>query len=260
MPTVDAAKIKIRRGKDIDRKKVILDEGELGYTIDTKRTFIGDGSTYGGSAVGSKNFNVNSRTGATAAVAGDFVFDNNLFYCLTGTNYEVLSSWLNLAPRTDNTTLKYDTNNKLYVVPGSLTLGSVGDGLALDASNIPYVNFNVDTETNAFFSFDSGAIKVGSLTNISHGGLGYQDTSTSTQHHANATTSTPGFISDTAFTKLCASPFPAAEAADGNTIVNAINSYATTGINASKISGALNATVATTSNTLRRKLGDQEYR
>jgi len=257
MPTVDAAKIKIRRGKDIDRKKVILDEGELGYTIDTKRTFIGDGSTYGGSAVGSKNFNVNSRTGATAAVAGDFVFDNNLFYCLTGTNYEVLSSWLNLAPRTDNTTLKYDTNNKLYVVPGSLTLGSVGDGLALDASNIPYVNFNVDTETNAFFSFDSGAIKVGSLTNISHGGLGYQDTSTSTQHHANATTSTPGFISDTAFTKLCASPFPAAEAADGNTIVNAINSYATTGINASKISGALNATVATTSNTLRRKLGDQ---
>ena len=145
MPTVDAAKIKIRRGKDIDRKKVILDEGELGYTIDTKRTFIGDGSTYGGSAVGSKNFNVNSRTGATAAVTGDFVFDNNLFYCLTGTNYEVLSSWLNLAPRTDNTTLKYDTNNKLYVVPGSLTLGSVGDGLALDASNVPYVNFNVDT-------------------------------------------------------------------------------------------------------------------
>jgi len=257
MPTVDAAKIKIRRGKDIDRKKVILDEGELGYTIDTKRTFIGDGSTYGGSAVGSKNFNVNSRTGATAAVAGDFVFDNNLFYCLTGSNYEVLSSWLNLAPRTDDTTLKYDTNNKLYVVPGSLTLGSVGDGLALDASNVPYVNFNVDSETNAFFSFDSGAIKVGTLTNISHGGLGYQDTSTFTQHHANATTSSPGFISDTAFTKLCASPFPAAEAADGNTIVNAINSYATTGINASKISGALNATVATTSNTLRRKLGNQ---
>jgi hypothetical protein len=250
MPTVNAAKIKIRRGKNIDRNKVVLEEGELGYTIDTKRTFIGDGSTYGGNVLGTKNFNVGTRAGSTGAITGDFVFDNNFFYCLTGTNYETLSGWLNLAPRTDDTTIRYDSNNRLYVVPGSLTLGTVGNGLALDGSNVPYLNLNSDAQTDAFFSFNGTALKVEKLTNISHGGLGYQDTDTSTQHHANATTTTPGFISDTAFSKLCASPFPAADATDGNTIVNAINTYATTGINASRITGTITAGNANNTNTI----------
>ena len=209
MPTVNAAKIKIRRGRNIDRVKVILEEGELGYTIDTKRAYIGDGSTYGGNVLGAKNFNVGTRVGSTGAAAGDFVFDNNLFYCLTGTNYLTLSSWLNLSPRVDGTTLNYDSDNRLYVMPGGITLTAVGDGLNLDGSGRPYVYLNVDSETNAFFSFNAGALKVEKLTNISHGSLGYQDTTSSEQHHSNATTTTPGFISDTAFTKLCASPFPA---------------------------------------------------
>lgn len=257
MPTVDAAKIKIRRGRNLDRQQVILDEGELGYTTDTKRAFIGDGSTYGGNIIGNKNFNIGSRIGSTAAVAGDFVFDNNLFYCLSGNDYSNADDWFILSPRVDGVTIEYDSNNKLYVIPGSLTLGTVGDGLALDGSNVPYVNFNVDTETSAFFSFDSGAIKVGSLTDISHGSLGYQDTSTSIQHHANATTTTPGFIHNTAFSKLCASPFPVSDATGANLITDAINSYATTLINGNKITGSINATNATSTNTVSRKIGDQ---
>ena len=85
MPTVDAAKIKIRRGTDQERKRVILDEGELGYSIDTKRVFIGDGTSTGGNVVGNKTSNT-ART-STNAIVGDTTIDNNLFYTLTATDY-----------------------------------------------------------------------------------------------------------------------------------------------------------------------------
>jgi len=85
MPTVDAAKIKIRRGTDQERKRVILDEGELGYTIDTKRVFAGDGTSTGGNIVGNKTFNT-ARV-STNSVIGDTTLDNNLYYTLTASDY-----------------------------------------------------------------------------------------------------------------------------------------------------------------------------
>jgi len=45
-------KILVRRGLDSERQSVRLDEGELGYTIDTKRVFVGDGLGGGGNVVG----------------------------------------------------------------------------------------------------------------------------------------------------------------------------------------------------------------
>ena len=89
MPTVDAAKIKIRRGRNVDRKKIILDEGELGYTIDTKRLYVGDGQTTGGNSATVKNFLVGNRTSTTIASnaeIGDIVFDNNIVYSLSGSD------------------------------------------------------------------------------------------------------------------------------------------------------------------------------
>ena len=47
MPTVDVAKIKLRRGSNSDRKLVTLDESELGYTTDTNRVYVGNGTTLG---------------------------------------------------------------------------------------------------------------------------------------------------------------------------------------------------------------------
>ena len=45
-------KILVRRGLEEERQNVRLDEGELGYTIDSKRLFVGDGLGGGGSVVG----------------------------------------------------------------------------------------------------------------------------------------------------------------------------------------------------------------
>jgi len=45
-------KILVRRGLEEERQNVRLDEGELGYTIDSKRVFVGDGLGGGGNVVG----------------------------------------------------------------------------------------------------------------------------------------------------------------------------------------------------------------
>ena len=47
-------KLLVRRGQNADRQNVILDQGELGFTTDGKRLFVGDGQTLGGIITGSK--------------------------------------------------------------------------------------------------------------------------------------------------------------------------------------------------------------
>ena len=58
MPDITIVKIKVRRGSDDQRKQLVLDQGELGFTIDTKRVFVGDGSVTGCKVVGNKNFGI----------------------------------------------------------------------------------------------------------------------------------------------------------------------------------------------------------
>ena len=63
MPT----KIYIRRGTDAERQSTILDEGEPGYTTDTKKFWIGDGVTSGGISVGGSGIGIDSLN----ALVGD---------------------------------------------------------------------------------------------------------------------------------------------------------------------------------------------
>ena len=70
MPDITIVKIKVRRGSDDQRKQLVLDQGELGYTIDTKRLFVGDGSVTGGSVVGNKNFGIFNLESGLGTVDG----------------------------------------------------------------------------------------------------------------------------------------------------------------------------------------------
>lgn len=75
------AKIKIRRGTDAQRKTVVFEEGELVFTTDHKRIFIGDGVTYGGKLGSNINHIVATDTVPppvpTTAQRGDIVFNKN---------------------------------------------------------------------------------------------------------------------------------------------------------------------------------------
>ena len=54
MADVSIVKLKVRRGTNEQRRSIILDQGELGYTLDTRRLYIGDGASVGGRVVGNQ--------------------------------------------------------------------------------------------------------------------------------------------------------------------------------------------------------------
>ena len=81
-------KLLVRRGTNYDRQQITLDSGELGYTTDTKRLFIGDGTTAGGTLVGNKYQGRASNITTLAPVdIGDYAYDtdNSTYYiCVSG--------------------------------------------------------------------------------------------------------------------------------------------------------------------------------
>jgi len=90
-------KLVVRQGTDLERKQVILTSGELGYSTDTKRLFVGDSVLSGGKVVGNISHDTNSTIPSNypTAVKGDIAFasDSSKLYRFTGTNANDLSSW-----------------------------------------------------------------------------------------------------------------------------------------------------------------------
>jgi len=141
MPDITIVKFKVRRGTNSEREKVVLDQGELGYTLDTKRLFVGEGLS-GGNVVGSKNFgafNLESGLGGTVgAQIGDFGYANSKLYTLTAESYTSdLGGWGYIGNLPDDTSLEFDSSNFL-----SIKLS------AIDATNLKNETFGVGLKRN----------------------------------------------------------------------------------------------------------------
>ena len=95
MATVKKARLFLRRGTDTDRKTSVLCSGELGYSTDAFRVFIGDGATLGGNPVGITSFmsagsafhtDLVEASAAGYAFKGDFaLFPSKTYLNLTNT-------------------------------------------------------------------------------------------------------------------------------------------------------------------------------
>lgn len=135
-------KLLVRRGIDIDRKNVVLSEGELGYTTDLKKLYVGDGQTPGGIQVGGNSViaSTNDITSLTNVVEGDVVFSpsaGKLFRFKGGEN-ETLSNWdvIGSVYTTSNGTINIDNNNNSITV-GTISANNIhpnalGDSLTFD--------------------------------------------------------------------------------------------------------------------------------
>ena len=210
MPTVDVAKIKLRRGSNTDRKLVILDNGELGYTTDTTRVFVGNGTLKGGNPIGTFNFNDQARTDLAVqnkAEIGDLIFDNYLLYGLSGADTSDTSSWYQISPRIDGTTIQYNSSNQLEVI----TSGIVSGGNSIDVSgSVVSVDYDSDSNTTQFFVDTTGGASNkmtvnpdGALTNASHGALD-ELTPSGDLLHVLAKAADEGTANDGFFSKLSA--------------------------------------------------------
>lgn len=159
MPNIRIIKLKVRRGSEAERKIVVLEQGELGYTVDTKRLFVGNGFTSGGETVASKIHEVrstsDSRNLISTAYQNDLVYENNFIYQLTGTDYSKLSAWSFVGTQVDNNSIKYDDNRKLSIKGSGITTSM----LQPSAITVGKLNSNV--------VFASGGLTLNSVSGLS---------------------------------------------------------------------------------------------
>lgn len=162
MPDIKIIKLKLRRGLESQRLLITLDQGELGYTIDSKRVFVGDGATVGGIAVGSKAFTpIAANKTALAAFQGDIVLENSLLYQLTGTKATQTSAWKYIGPQADNATIVFNASNKLTINTASSLLVYASGGLAATSQGL---SANVDNSTITINNA-TNKIRVGTINN-----------------------------------------------------------------------------------------------
>ena len=140
MANITIVKLKVRRGSNAQRESIVLDQGEVGYTLDTKRLFVGDGATYGGNVIGNKSigpYTAEASLGPDSSPGlqlGDIGYANSLLYILTSTNYnDTLSGYGYIGPVADDTLIEFDTNNKLTVRKYAVGVGPNGEDSGFDA-------------------------------------------------------------------------------------------------------------------------------
>lgn len=180
MATVSITKIKIRRGTDADRKLIILDSGEIGYTTDvsSRRLFVGDGSTAGGNPAGIKFYTGSiddPNPALTTAQVGDLIFNttDSKMYTLTGytlsnfPDYENPNAYQFIGSRADNTSIEYSNTGSLRIKQNGVSSTHINSdvidstkGLTRVSSTSP-ISVKIDNST---IIFSSGQIAVNVTT------------------------------------------------------------------------------------------------
>ena len=133
----------VRQGTDSTRRNVVLKSGELGYTTDTKKLYVGDGSTLGGVLVGGgyAGSAANITTLAPASL-NDLAFDtdNNKLYRLRVNDGSNIGDWelIGGAYSAADNTLNITSDNRVSVgviSGGNISPNSFSDGILLNGSN-----------------------------------------------------------------------------------------------------------------------------
>lgn len=150
-------KLIVRQGSDSDRKLILLDSGELGFTTDGDRLFVGDGATYGGTVAGNKYLGEGNPTTYSHAQAGDLVFNNNTLYKFNGGNdYNILSNWRPVGSI-------YTAGNSIEVDSSTNTLKLSGGGIStnrITQFNSEYLSLPSKTSLNSVnYNWPAGGLQ-----------------------------------------------------------------------------------------------------
>jgi len=180
MAEVEIIKLKIRRGTDVQRQNIVLAQAEPGFTTDTNRLWIGDGSTPGGVVAGNiilpPSTNNNRRVSATRATVGDIAYDNGRLYRLNTTDPTQSSSWSPIDSKLNSSNFQYNNNNEISLKTGSITKSYLSANIVktsggINFSNADGLSINPDGTT---INTNGGTVSVGTISqsNISSGTFG----------------------------------------------------------------------------------------
>ena len=142
-------KLLVRRGDNLDRINVTLSEGELGYTTDGKRLFVGDGQTAGGIVVGNKwKGSVTDISTITDAIIGDYAVESTskIFYVRTETEWLSAGRVLEAG---DTTIDINDSNGTISVgtISGAnISVNALGNSIDLSNTKISLSSTQIKTD------------------------------------------------------------------------------------------------------------------
>jgi len=182
MADISIVKLKVRRGLDSQRQRIILDQGELAYTIDTKRVFIGDGFLSGGNIVGNLAHPpltiTDSRVGLVNAIKGDIVNENGYLYQLISSDFYNLSSWQFIGTNPDNISIQYNGNRQLTLKSSAVSAINIHPSVAYSqgglASNPSFgLSANVDPNTLKITTNNQLSVFKVDQNHIKNASLGY---------------------------------------------------------------------------------------
>ena len=183
-------KLLVRRGTDTDRRNITLAEGELGFTTDTERLFIGNGDV-GGTVAGNKFLGCDSDPAVTfsTALTGDLAFDTNTKSLCA---YKGTGTWERVSTITDDTgdiDVSVDAGDILTNACGrNMQINSAGriqtkgnslfnkiDTINTDFLSIPRkINFYDDTSSKGY-TFPTNALGGKYLRTDAGGNLTWED-------------------------------------------------------------------------------------
>jgi hypothetical protein len=142
--------LKIRRGSDIVRQTITPSEGELLYTTDTKKIFVGDGSTLGGTEV----------SGVNAGDVGSVAFYSTTTEISSGTNISWNNSTNVLAVDKGSINVNNESRNRDLITIDAHYASPLGSSISLRKSKgsaaTPTIVANSEELGNIYFSGCSG--------------------------------------------------------------------------------------------------------
>jgi len=110
--------IRLRRGPDGERRNITFESGEVGYSTDVKRAFIGDGTTVGGSLLGNQN-TIDTTNPSPSAIKYDLFFNSTecITYMLSSeAGPDNINNYARITPIADDVSLIY-RNGKFSINP-----------------------------------------------------------------------------------------------------------------------------------------------
>lgn len=169
----EITKILLRKGTDLQRQSFTLSQAELGFTTDTERLFIGDGSTVGGIPVSIKNWGVVSAPGDLinlAAQVNDIAFYNSATYCLTALPASILSNWGIIAGASNGTVTSVEVGDYLNIDGNTSVKSFTQSGsIQLEVNNLMEVIYPVGTIFITSIPYAGSTTSTSIFTNLSPG-------------------------------------------------------------------------------------------
>lgn len=177
MAEIYISKIKARRGTDQQRRSALFDQGEIVYTTDTKRLYVGNGLLSGGNSIASKVHPPLTNTASLSnliAEVGDITSIDNVWYQLTANPYTNVNNWgairVNLSPE-----LFFDNNSTINIAFSSISASKINPDSFESPLSISDSKFKFNYNTSFFelsdanFSLSENSITPREISSTSFG-------------------------------------------------------------------------------------------